>query len=61
MPIEKAGLIDSAYWPSQRIRVGFATGYAAANLALVRRLAGSALQREPSIKRGIAIRRMRAA
>lgn len=35
-------------------------GHAAANLALVRRLAVSALQREQSLKRGIAIKRLRA-
>ena len=50
-------VLDVAFSEDQsRIR----SGYAAANLALVRRLAVSALQRERSLKRGVAIKRLRA-
>jgi predicted transposase YbfD/YdcC len=50
-------VLDVAFEEDQsRIR----SGHAAANLALVRRLAVSALQRERSLKRGIAIKRLRA-
>lgn len=50
-------VLDVAFAEDQsRIR----SGYAAANLALVRRLAVSALQRERSLKRGVAIKRLRA-
>lgn len=50
-------VLDVAFEEDQsRVR----SGYAAANLALVRRLAVSALQRERSLKRGVAIKRLRA-
>lgn len=50
-------VLDVAFSEDQsRVR----SGHAAANLALVRRLAVSALQREQSLKRGIGIKRLRA-
>jgi len=50
-------VLDVAFLEDQsRVR----TGNAAANLALVRRLAVSALQREKSLKRGVGTKRLRA-